>query len=233
MLPKILIACPVHESKRYCTFDWIEQMPLLTYENFQIFLCDNSETDEFCREINAYGIECERIDPRGKLQSEKIALSHERCRQKAIEIGAEYLLHWEVDVFTKHRDLIELLVMRGKAVVGALYYIGFGKDAHLCVTVRTQKYRFELATALNLKDGADLMFVDGKCKQVASVGLGALLLHRSVFTKIPFRHDRLERAYPDSCFAEDLFHAGIPVFADTSLLMEHRNSKWNFSKKTA
>ena len=190
------------------------------------FISNLYKDKNFCNKINEYGIECGYVNPDGKGNIEYMAESHNQCREKAIEIGAEFLLHWEVDIFTHYRSIVELLLLRKKAVVSGVYHIRHGVDSHLCLTVRHQKHPLELATAFNLTDGADLMFVDGNAKQVANAGLGLSMIHKSVFEKMKFRADRYERAHPDSTFAEDLHYAKIPVFADTSLLMEHRNSKW-------
>jgi hypothetical protein len=224
--PLILIAAPTFSGKEYCQFDWIEQLSQLTYPNFKVFLSDNSVNEEFSKKINEYGIECVWCDPKGKTNIQAMADSHEQCRLKAIEIGAEYLLHWEVDIFTKYRNIIERLILRRKAVVSGIYHIGHGVSSHLCLVVRKQNHSSELATAFVLRDGADIMFVDGNLKKVANAGLGLCLIHKSVFEKVSFRSDKSERDHPDSSFAADLYYHGVSVFADTSLLCEHRNQKW-------
>lgn len=155
-----------------------------------------------------------------------MADSHEQCRQKAIEIGAEYLLHWEVDVFTLYRSVIERMLMHNKQVVSGVYHISHGNDSHLCLVQRKKMHPLEPATAFVLRNGADLMFVDGTLKEIGNAGIGCSLIHKSVFEKISFRADKNEQVHPDSTWAVDLFQHGIKTYADTSLVFQHRNQKW-------
>lgn len=220
---KILIAAPTHKSKAYCQRDWIEQLSLLRYKNFQVYLSDNSPDESFCEWINSYGIECDHINPQGKAKFQPLAESHEQCRLKALEIGADYLLHWEVDMFTNDFSVIQKLLFREKVVVGVLYHIGFGFNSNLCLIQRRSFCAIEPATTLLLRNGYDANFVDGQCKQIAHCGLGCTLIHRSVLEKITFRHDAKQTVFPDSIFAEDCHHNRIPIFVDTAIVFEHRN----------
>jgi len=45
--PKILVACPVHETKEYGFQRWIDRVKEFTYPNFEIFVVDNSPTEDF------------------------------------------------------------------------------------------------------------------------------------------------------------------------------------------
>jgi predicted peroxiredoxin len=224
--PAVLISAPTFDGKNYCQWDWIEQLSQLTYPNFKVFLSDNSVTDEFSKKINEYGIECVWCDPKGKGNIKAMADSHEQCRLKAISIGAEYLLHLETDLFFNDKSIIEKLVLRRKKVVGCLYHINHGVNSYLCLIERKQMHEYELPTTHLLQNGADLAFVDGNCKKISHCGLGATLIHKSVFEKVQFRADANERFHPDTNFAIDCYYNGVDIYVDTSILCQHRNQQW-------
>jgi ubiquinone/menaquinone biosynthesis C-methylase UbiE len=46
-LPKILVTCPVYDGKEYCFQKWIDNVKSLTYPNYDIFVVDNSSTEDF------------------------------------------------------------------------------------------------------------------------------------------------------------------------------------------
>ena len=224
--PLCLIAAPTNEVKDYCQKQWIEQVKNLNYPNYKIFLSDNSMNNSFSQMIEDNGIECGRVNPRGKANPEYMAESHEQVRKKAIEIGAEYLLHWEVDLFTDNKDIIFDLINAKKSVVGAIYHIEAGEASHLCIIKSHSHHPAEPVSVIPLRNGADIELVDGTVKPVFSCGLGCTLIHRSVFEKIKFRYDINQSFHPDSSFAEDCYYSKIKIFADTSLLMDHKNQKW-------
>ncbi len=224
--PLVLLGAPTNSVKDYCQKEWISQVKNLNYPNYKIFLSDNSIIDDFSKSIIAQGIECGRVNPIGKSNPQYMAESHEQVRKKAIEIGAEFILHWEVDLFTDNKDIIFDLLNARKSVVGAIYHIEQGEKSHLCILPMYQQHYMEPISVTPLRNGMDLQFVDGSLKQVFSCGLGCVSIHRSVFEKIKFRYDTNESYHPDSSFAEDCQCAGIKIFADTSMLMDHKNQKW-------
>ena len=200
----------------------------MDYPNYSVFLSDNSSDESFRDEIQAQGIECGYVNPIGKINMEYMAESHEQCRQKAIECNADYMLHWEVDLFSDNKYIIQDLLYHNLPVVGCTYHIENGASSHLCL-IMTSKQRHEAEIGLStfpLLNGADMMAVDGKLLRVFNCGLGCTLIHRDVFTQIKFRWDVNQTFHPDSSFAEDCFYKGIPIYADTSLLLDHQNQRW-------
>lgn len=243
--PLILICAPTNEVKRYCQFRWIDQVMDLSYPNYLVYLCDNSPTEDFSNEIRKTGVICDWINPEGKRNMQYMAESHEMCRKKAISIGAKFMIHWEVDLFNDDKACIENLLMRFNhlmlqeftakfmpvpkyaPLLGGLYHIKEGKKSYLCLINKSSRHIAEGAISTHiLEGGADMMVVDGNFKELFHVGLGYTLIHKSVFEKISFRFDEREIFHPDSSFAEDLYYLGGKVYADTSLLLKHENSKW-------
>ena len=70
---------------------------------------------------------------------------------------------------------------------------------------------------------------DGRLKTVYQLGLGCLLIHRSVLQKVPFRVDLKdeEKAHSDTYFHEDLRSLNIPCYMSTNVIVEHRNINWH------
>lgn len=45
--PKVLVTCPTYDGKEYCWPEWISMAKGLTYPNYDIFVVDNSKTEDF------------------------------------------------------------------------------------------------------------------------------------------------------------------------------------------
>jgi ubiquinone/menaquinone biosynthesis C-methylase UbiE len=46
-LPKVLVTCPTYDGKAYCFDEWVKMAKSLTYPNYDIFVVDNSKTEDF------------------------------------------------------------------------------------------------------------------------------------------------------------------------------------------
>lgn len=225
-IPSVLVCAPTNVVKDYCQFRWIEQVKSLKFGNYHIFLSDNSHDDSFSNKIKSLNVDVGKVNPVNKSNPAYMAESHEQCRNKAIQLDVDYMLHWEVDLFTDDKNIIDKLISHKKQVVGGIYHIGQGKDSYLCLIRKHQNHKDEPVSTFPMKYGSDLIGVDGGLLEVFSMGLGCTLIHKSVFKTIKFRYDSQERFHPDSSFYEDLHYKGIKAFADTSLLLKHENSRW-------
>ncbi len=219
--PKVLVCAPQSDRKNYCFDWWLDSSQNLNYQNYEIFLADNSTTRKNFKRIRKLGINCEYIKPKGRDTITLIAESHEACRRFAIRNNFDYMLHLETDI-KPPVDIIDQLLFHKKDVVSAMYFIGFGEGSKLMIQ-QSDQFSETVNFTDNL-DNADLHFVDGTLKQVHHAGLGCALIKRKVFEKIPFRREKGANVHPDSFFAHDLHVKGIKQFIDTSLLCEHRNS---------
>lgn len=210
-----------------------------TYPNFDVTLFDNTldggnnardlvskyqsifgNNDLFRVENSLVKHNIKRIDS----VIEAMCISHNDCRDLALNGMYDYLLHLETDVFPEP-DIIETLICHAKSVIGAVYYRDEG-----IFRKPTLQYQLWLANdrliSLNLDAKEDLKYLDGSVKKFASVGLGCVLIHKSVLQKIPFRFIRGRSYHPDSYFSEDCQLKGIPIYCDTSSLARHDNRSW-------
>ena len=125
-LPKILLAAPQHDSKKYCWDIWKKRVKNLTYSNFDVYIADNSETGDFSKEIKSEGFICERVGHDIESVLERTTKAHEACRLYALNNGYDFLFHLETDVIPP-LDVIERLLSSRKNVISGVYDIFHGK----------------------------------------------------------------------------------------------------------
>lgn len=225
-LPKILIAAPQHDSKKYCWDIWKERVKNLTYGNYDVFLAENSSDDSFYKEIKEAGFKAKRVGYEFEGVLKRTTVAHEACREYAIKNGYDYILHLETDVIPPF-DIIERLLWSGRKVIGASYDIFHGKKRKAMVQLSEPLDRTKGAyRAVPFIEHEEPLFFDGTVKQVYHIGIGCILIRRDVFIKIPFRYEANNIFHADTWFANDCFHRDIPIFCDTAISCKHLNSTW-------
>jgi len=219
--PKVLLACPQSDVKSYCFEAWLENISRFTYPNFAVFLADNSENNKFSKKIGELGISVEWIKPYGKSVMQRIAESHELCRQYALHYNFDYLFHLESDVFPPP-TIIEDLITARKSVIGGLYHLGSAVSGELMVQIveETDDENFTMTRNLRWELPS---WLDGSIKKAYHIGLGCILIHNSVLPHFVFRYMKGKNFHPDSFFAMDLYRKGIDIFVDTSIICKHDN----------
>ena len=67
--PKILVAAPQASVKNYCFLDWYLNIKQFSYpdNSIDIFLADNSDTDENAKLIESFGVKVKYIPKKGRL----------------------------------------------------------------------------------------------------------------------------------------------------------------------
>lgn len=243
-LPKILIAAPTAKSKNYCFESWIKNVLEFTYPHFTITLFDNTIDDGANAALLNYHAHQNLIignkfwainsfvtkNGSGHLYDgvdsifARMAISHQDCRQTAIEGDFDYLLHLETDVFPQ-ADIIEKLLEQQKDVIGAVYYIDQGKyrKPMILKLIEAAPNGFNM---VKMAPNEDIGFMDGTIKRVGSVGLGCVLISKKVLQQIPFRSNSGEDAAPDTFFALDCFKKKIDIYAHTGCVARHDNRPW-------
>lgn len=246
--PKILVCAPTASAKNYCFAEWVENVMNFTYPDFGVRLYDNTQDNgknaHFLNHFVAekYGSIVgfnEKFFAENSLLKntiydkdsviERMAASHNDCRDTLLMNNYQFMLHLETDVFPQH-NIIEQLLFSRKSVVGALYCRDEGKFRKLMIQSRV--YRgFNSFTSMNLEPNDEVNFINGGLREVASVGLGCVLIERNVLKKIKFRFEKGVNNHPDTYFSEDCFRNGIKIFANTSLIARHENKAWGIYGK--
>lgn len=236
--PKVLVAAPQASAKKYAFERFIDNVMQFTYPNFDVKLFDNTmDGGTFTAYMNDYVLKHHGKNARfealnsvlmHKLTTdsviERMARSHNDCRDFTLRLKYDYLLHLETDLFPPS-DIIELLMMKTKPIVSALYYVDNGIYRKPMIQ-RSIKLAPRFLSSKNFMANEDLCFCDGTLKKVAHAGLGCILIHRSVLEKVNFRHIEGVNNHPDTYFAEDCAKERIPIMLDTSIVVEHENSPW-------
>lgn len=236
MFPKVLVAAPTASAKGYCFEEWIDNVMNFKYPNFDVRLFDNTVGDngKYVDKCNDYYQRNFGADEQFKQITsntsakqpvkKRIAISHEECRQYALDNGYDYLLHLESDVFPEP-DIIEQLMEKRKKVIGALFYRDHGIYRAVMLQKRIYKSPHNIK-AINFEAHEDQYFVDGTVKKIASVGLGCVLIHKSVLETVNFRYDPKQDVFPDSLFSQDCFEKNITIWVDTAQVCRHENRSW-------
>jgi hypothetical protein len=235
--PKVLVASPTARAKAYCFESWVKNAMGFTYPNYNIMLFDNTaggpsftyEMNE--RFANMYGENNDKFlaayDSEANKEKSifaKMAVSHSAAARWALRNGYEYLLHLESDVFPEP-NIIEELLFCGKPICGGLYHRDEGVKRRLTVQMPIMEAPDRIRGE-NFEAGEDLFFVDGSVKPVSHIGLGCVLIHRSVLEKVKFRWDPKRDVHPDTIWAEDVKKAGYTVYANTKVICRHENKAW-------
>ncbi len=225
--PKVVVCCPTYEGKNYCFDRWIEQYYKLTYPNKTLFIVDNSDKKENYKRIGKLGIKNRYINPKGKPVKRILAESHEACRQFALACEADFMLHWEVDVFIDDPEIIQRLMRSKKAVINGMYPIRTGADREMNIMLCDEDTNLlhQHRKVYSIKDNCP-EYIDGSVKLCYSCGLGLTLIHKMVLKKIQFRYYTNNEALPDFIFASDLWDLDIYNYVDTSVYCTHDNREW-------
>ncbi len=226
-MPKVLVCAPTSDKKKYCDADYFSMIQSLSYPNYEILVCDNSKTTDYFIEIKKkHKLPVIRVNPQNKTAAQFIAESYQRLVQEAIRKECYYIMIIESDVIVPTKHIIQRLLRHQLPIVSGMYHIGHGAESHLLLQ-QLQGMANNFVVVEHLKDGSDMLFVDGSVKEIFACGLGCTLIRVDVFAKTPFRWQEGINHFNDTLFYTDLFSCGIKNHVDTSIVCEHRNIVWD------
>lgn len=240
-LPNILICGPTSVKKNYCFNRWLDNVMNFTYPFFSIRLFDNTnDHGENSYHLNNYynknyseknkfkiinSLVLNNIENPNQLSLiEKMCLSHNDCRNYALQNNYPFILHLETDVFPQ-KDIIEKLLFEKKSVIGAVYYTDEGIYRKPMIQHKIYKSSRNI-TSMNFLHNEDAYFINGEVKPVASVGLGCVLISNKVLQKIPFRFEKGRDYHPDTYFSQDCHINNISIYSHTECIASHENKSW-------
>jgi len=223
---RVLVGTPTSDKKIYCQDDFISNIKSFSYPHTNLIV-DNSVDRKNHKRIMKDGINSIHIKPNNRHIYSILAESHEEIRKYAIRNDFDYLLHLESDVFPPS-DIIQRLLIHDKEIVSAMYMIDFGSESHLMA--QEMEDIGSIRETRNLKNGQDLLFVNGGLQKIFHCGLGCVLIRRDVLEQIQFRWENGASIAPDGFFAGDVDALGYEKFIDTSILAKHINEEWEVKK---
>lgn len=224
--PKVLIAAPQHSSKMYAWDEYWSRVKELTYPNYEVFLADNSETEDNTNYFKSLGIHAQWIKPLKEGLIATMSKSHQACADFAIANGFDYVLHLETDIIPP-RDVIEQLLSWKRDVIGGVYDLFYGsKRKAMIQQVESYDRSIRAFTSAQFVEESEPLYFDGDIHRVFHIGLGCVLIHQSILRDIKFRYVKGVNAHPDTWFANDCFQQRIPIYIDTNIHCKHRNQTW-------
>lgn len=227
---KILVGCPTCYLYEYCLNDYASIVKQLGCD---ILLIDNSKDEIYSLTLKNLGIPYLRSTYRASAR-ERVVESRNLLREIVLTKGYDYLLSLEQDVIPP-LDIVDRLLNHHVKVVSGLYstprvMTRKRKDGSL-VKVREE---VPLATLIGEPGKARWMMpeeVKGeRFLEVGGIGLGCVLIHRSILEKVKFRYDSTTAAFDDMWFSRDVRSLGEKIFLDTSVKCKHmtrRNWSWD------
>jgi|GEM_PF-4924784 len=236
-LPYLLIAAPIHESKRYIIKQWIEHLSKIEYPNRDILLVDNSPTDDFYNEILPL---CHEHLIRVKHFPGLDARYHKHARYANIE--AAYNLIRQYTLLGKY-DLLGFIECDNFPPVNFLTKWRADLAAHqsgVIIAPYWNNGQYDMDHKLLMTDVEDHIILlqkrmlepleafgrmDGKVKQCYGGAFGTLLMHTSVLLKIAF-HAEHPTGFCDTFFFVDCFDQNVKVIMDCSMPVQHINEPY-------
>lgn len=224
MNPKILVGCPTSDHKKYCLKEYADAVKKLDYDNFDVLIVDNSETDGYLKEIKALGMNAIK----GKWfpgARDRIVHSRNLLKDYALKNGYEYFFSLEQDVIPEPDVLKKLLSHNQKIVSGIV---------RNNLPFQNQFKFLPMVYVAHKLDPTGLDYISEEelnkpqLIEIKGCALACILIHRSVLEKINFRY---AGGFDDMMFCKDAINAGFKIHADTSVMPRHLHSSWKGIEK--
>lgn len=227
--PKVLVACPTYDGKDYIIDKWVDNVKQLNYPNYDYLIVDNSKDKNYFESLKSRGYNVVHVN-RGNNTRDALSNAQNFIRNKVLNEGYDYWLSVESDLLP-HKDIIWMLLLHSKPVVGCVYYLGdWGNDKPhpACIFILDKKESGLIGTRL-INPLTELpSILNTGLRRVHGVGLGCTLINKNILEKFKFWTDeRFVDKHSDVYFFLDLQNSGIPVFVDTNITVKHYPSSWD------
>jgi len=240
--PKVLIGVVTASQKDYCVEEFKKLLKSFTYDNYEVFIVDNSEDEKHIETFKDFEVEHHsRFNKFGETEAGNVMLTkcQNRIREKFLQSDYEYLFFLESDCFPP-KDWIEYAVSFGAPVYTATYPIKVRyKTPSLCVQylhVLRHKgidkiYSNSLMLPPDVKFPAEVKpithFKIGERMCLTHTGIGCTLMRKDVVQYVPFRIDfnndqKIGRmTFSDTFFYTDCLIRKIEVLFDNRYIINH------------
>jgi GT2 family glycosyltransferase len=237
--PRVLVAGPTFDGMEYCYEKFVERIKNLSYENYDILLVDNSETDGFFEKLKKeVGIEAIRLKLDEVSNMDKVVRSRNRILNYAVENDYDYVLMMDVDVVPPV-DVVDRLLAHEKDIVSGIYFNVFMVDRKkkICPVVwkgfskdEFEEIRSKISSE-HVKSREDLRrhltpaeANSGELQEVIIPSCGCMLLSRKAFEKLRYGVLNVPDGFSttdDIYFCRKAREAGFKFYCDTSLQCAH------------
>ncbi|MCK4649926.1 glycosyltransferase [Candidatus Pacearchaeota archaeon] len=237
--PKVLVAGPTFDGMEYCHEKFINRLKNLSYDNYDVLLVDNSESNEFFKKLKKEsGIKAIRLQLENISNINRIVRSRNRILNYAIMNFYDYVLMMDVDVIPPV-DVVERLLAHKKDIVSGIYYNVFMVDRKkkICPVawkgfsdeefeeIRSQVSSEFVTSPDHLRRHLSPEEANGgELQEVLIPSCGCMLLNRDVFKKIQYGVLDVPDGFSttdDIYFCRKAREAGFKLYCDTGLQCEH------------
>lgn len=230
MSESVFLGTPINEIKdknlqllKPCSIpNWFSHITKLTYPLKCLFV-DNSINLHYVEKAKELGYDTERVEPYNRSNTDVLAECYEIIRERAIKEKADWLLLIECDNYPP-KNVVEIFLAYCHTWDLPIMCLPYLKNGKILIEHVNNDGRSNLkARVLERKESAHCM--DGEIKMVYNAGFGCMIIHKSIFTQMPFRTDEKakEKGFPDSFFALDCYTNGIPIYMNTRYVCRHLN----------
>lgn len=225
--PRILLAAPTSKHKDYCFQEWASHVKMLTYDNFDVLIVDNTpDGGRYQQNVLSKKINSIHYDPpKGESTYLCITKSQNEIVKYARMYNYDYIFMLESDQFPP-LNVIEYLLSFRKQVVSLPYFIGQSFASKVLYNDIEDFGKNRLSKTMSL-DKAFMQW-NGKLKRQFNHGIGCMLISKTVFKRFGFRmpvNNEIE-AHSDVYFHEDLRNNGISSFVTEAYISHHENASW-------
>jgi glycosyltransferase involved in cell wall biosynthesis len=240
--PKVLIGAPTYKGMKYCHKEFYSRIKNLTYKNYNVLIVDNSEDDEYFKELKKEkGIKVLKDNRKEENKMQVLANSRNLIIDYALENSFDYLLTMDPDVIPP-KNIIEELLNCKKDIVSGLYFNDYessGEMKYLPVAfqfiteeqfkeiLKTTKFPPFVKSHEDLRRHLTQEEVDsGKLLKVKQPSIGCTLSSKKVFGKVRHGLFQIEGVDP-GITGEDAFYfhsarkAGFDLFVFTKIKCDH------------
>lgn len=229
--PKVLVAAPNSYHKNYIFERYFTLIRNLNFDNYDIFIVDNSPENKNKDLYEELGIDYKWVNPAGRSSHVFIWESQNEIRNRFLDGDYTHLFFLETDLLPQPW-ILDYLVSLNVEVAGCPYFIYKGNGTILMS--QEVETLFTGGHTRNLEFEESFYKMDGKIQKGFAIGFGCLLMSRNIVARYPFRYqedylvrnDEVSPAHADSFWFGDLYLNGETVYFDTSMVIPHMNQDW-------
>jgi len=221
---RVVMGVPTYAGKNYCWQEFQDSFHQILTDGFEVVkvLVDNTDDEgnrEFLEKHAVGWDEIIYLDCKGKLVNEKLADSHNAIREAVFRHKADFMFHVESDVLCPI-DTLQKLYLNKKRCVGGWYMLDVGSSRHPIHQpwhedeIFSFQYSLSHCWRYHLKPGV---------QKTGLIGVGCVLIKKSLLKRIRFRHDPTIPVAPDTNFSKDCKDLGVQWWVNNDLLCYHMN----------
>lgn len=230
--PKVLVAIPTYSGKDYIFKENFAAVTGFNYPNYTYIYIDNTNNNSYVNTLRRRGARAVRV-PRGPNSRQALANAQNYARKKCLDEGYDYLLFVESDLVPPVDTIQRLLnhiVDNKLRLCGATYFIGHEVKVP-CVFYTVRREGSNAVETKVIHPSMVENFLGKGLQKVHGMGLGCTMIRRDLVEKYPFWHDeRFENKHSDVYFYMQLWNDQVPVYVDSSFVVEHHPSRWELVK---